>query len=91
MKMNNYSLEDRMIDLIYSTIDLMLKNGRFSDIDVLLDNATKVNLQLPFLLALLVSTLPAKTHLPARNKLLKYAHYGRCTQRSILKGKSCNT
>ena len=61
---------DSALDLLYDGIDDKLRNGEFEDVDRMLSRLKAVQLSADMLLGVLTATLPAKTKLPSRKKLL---------------------
>lgn len=62
---------DDAIDIIYDGIDELLHNERFSECDSILEKIDVDVYSLDIILSLLTATLPVRSKLPSRKKLLK--------------------
>src|SRR6266436_6087207 len=54
------------LDLIYDSMDEMMRKGEFDSLNSLLANINVADLSVDLLLGLLTATLPAKSRLPSR-------------------------
>jgi hypothetical protein len=57
------------LDLIYDAADSLMRNGQFEQLDALIADAPIAFLSVDVLLAILTSTLPARSRLPSRANL----------------------
>jgi hypothetical protein len=65
---------DSQLDKIYSTIDILLIQGKFEEVNRILEQ-NKNNKSIDLLLGYLTITFPAKSKLPFRPELLKRAEF----------------
>jgi hypothetical protein len=59
------------LDLIYDSVDDLLRKGNFDQLDSMLAAFPIAELSVDMLLGILTATLPAKSRLPSRGKLFK--------------------
>ncbi len=60
---------DAALDLIYDSVDELMRSGALGQLDALLAHLAVADLSTDILLGILTATLPARTSLPARRKL----------------------
>jgi len=65
-RLDEHGRTDAALDLIYDSIDQMLRNGQFSDLDTLLVRLPTNTLSADMLLGVLTATLPARSRLSNR-------------------------
>lgn len=65
-QLENDNRIDKALDLVYASIDQMLRSERFSEVNTLLDSLLLADYSTDVLLTLLTATFPAKSHLPSR-------------------------
>jgi hypothetical protein len=62
---------DAGLDLLYDSVDYLLKAGRFRDLDRIISQSRAEDLSLDILLGVLTATLPARSRLAARARFLE--------------------
>lgn len=61
---------DSDLDRVFDRIDAMMRDGKFRLLNELIENINAEDLPIDMLLGILTATLPARSKLPARAKLL---------------------
>lgn len=64
---------DAALDLLYDSVDAMMRGGKFCELDSLLKRLRADDYSLDMLLGILTATLPGRSKLPARGRFLKDA------------------
>ena len=64
---------DSALDLIYDSVDELMRKEEFSQLDAALSTLKPAELSVDILLGILTATLPARSRLPARNDLFRSA------------------
>jgi hypothetical protein len=68
---------DAALDLIYDSVDELLRSNRFSELDAIIARVAADDCSTDVLLGLLTATLPARSKLPSRK------HFFRAVNRSL--------
>ena len=68
-RLDNHGRTDAALDLIYDSIDDLMRNEEFPRLDSILARISITDLSTDILLGILTATLPAKSRLPARAEL----------------------
>lgn len=70
-RLDDQGSTDAALDLLYDSIDELMRTGRHSTINSIFCEISPTNLSLDLLLGILTATLPARSRLPARAKFLE--------------------
>jgi hypothetical protein len=62
---------DAALDLIYDSVDKLMRDGQFSKLDAILSGVPVASLTADILLGLLTASLPARNRLPSRKPLFR--------------------
>ena len=68
MRLDTKGYTDAALDLLYDSVDEMLRSGKYSEIDSLLRDTIVDECSTDILLGLLTATLPARSKLPYRRE-----------------------
>lgn len=68
-RLESHGQIDAALDMIYDSVDELMRNGEFARLDSILESILITELSVDILLGVLTATLPARNRVPSRSKL----------------------